>query len=81
MPYLAELLLFLAPFAIFLLWRRLNPGAAPRVTTLWLALAGVLLGLAGAAWYGFSVRRGEHVAYQPAQLGADGRIIPGQAPR
>jgi hypothetical protein len=28
-PYLIEALLFLAPFAAFFIWRRLNPGREP----------------------------------------------------
>jgi hypothetical protein len=80
MPYLAETLLFLAPFAIFLAWRRLYPGAVPRAVTLWLALAGLACGLAGAAWYGFSVRSGAHVPYQPAELGPNGEVVRGHAP-
>jgi hypothetical protein len=79
MAYLAEILLFLAPFGIVLLWQRLAPGATPRTATPWLAAAGLACAMAGAVWYGFTVRQGEHADYQPARLGADGRIIPGQS--
>jgi drug/metabolite transporter (DMT)-like permease len=81
MPYLAEILLFLAPFAIFALWRRFNPSTEPSPRVLWLALAGVGCGLVGAVWYGFSVRTRPHAEYVPARIGEDGRVIPGQAPR
>ncbi|WP_149539813.1 hypothetical protein [Siccirubricoccus phaeus] len=77
MPYLFEILLFLAPFALFLAWRRLAPGMAPRPKALWLAAAGLACAMAGLAWYGFSLRSQPHEEYRPAQLGPDGRIIQG----
>ena len=78
MPYLIELLLFLAPFAAFALWRRLNPRAEPSPRLVWLALAGVGLAMAGAVWYGLSVSMGPGTVYVPARM-EDGRIIPGHA--
>jgi Family of unknown function (DUF6111) len=76
MAYLVEILLFLAPFAAFALWRRLNPGAEPSPGVVWLALAGLGLALAGAVWYGLEVSMGPGTVYVPARV-EDGRLIPG----
>ena len=78
MPYLVEVLLFLAPFAAYALWRRLNPGVEPGSATIWLGLLGIGLGLAGAVWYGLSVSMEPGTVYVPARM-EDGRIIPGHA--
>ena len=51
MPYLIEALLFLAPFAAFLIWRRLNPGREPGAVLLALAGCGAALMLAGVWWF------------------------------
>ena len=40
--------------------------------------AGVLLMLIFAIWYGLSVSMAPHDVYVPAQLGPDGRVIPGR---
>lgn len=67
MPYLIEALLFLAPFAAFFIWRRLNPGREPGT---------VLLVLAGALWYGLSRASAPGSKYIPARI--DGtEITPG----
>jgi len=79
MPYLLELLLFALPFAAYALWRRFNPGAEPGSRMVWLALAGIGLGIAGAAWYGLSVSMDRGTVYVPARLGPDGQVIPGRA--
>ena len=71
---LAEIGLFLLPFAMYALWRVLGARSTPFV--LWGTLACVLA-LAGiTAWYGLSraLPRGE--AYVPARL-EDGHIVPG----
>ena len=78
MPTLIELLLFCLPFLAFLLWRRLGPAVErvdPRLLPL--ALAGLVLALAGAAWFALSrdLRRGE--VYVPAELAPDGTVRPG----
>ncbi len=78
MIYLIEFLLFLAPFAGFGLWRKLNPNSEVPGVVVWLMLAGVGLGLAGAVFYARSVRIEAHDTYVPAQLGPDGRIVPGR---
>lgn len=76
MPYLIELLLFLAPFAAYGLWRRLNPNTEPSTILLALAGLGVVLMLGGAFWYGLSRSMPRDAAYVPAQLEGD-RIEPG----
>jgi len=78
MPYLIDLLLFLAPFAAYALWRRFNPGREPPSRVVWLALAGVGLGLIGAIWYGLSVSMRPGTVYVPARL-VNGEIVQGGA--
>lgn len=78
MPYLIDLLLFLLPFAAFLLWRRLNPTVDLDAWTVPLVGAGLALALAGALWFGFSGGEGRNVVYRPAELGPDGSIQPGR---
>ena len=76
MPYLIEALLFLAPFAAFLIWRRLNPGREPGTVLLVLAGCGAALMLAGALWYGLSRASAPGSKYDPARI--DGtEITPG----
>jgi len=77
--YLIEVLLFLTPFVLYVLWRRSQPAAAPASRLLLVAVASVGLGLAGAVWYGFSRSSERGSVYVPARLGPDGRVIPGQA--
>lgn len=79
MVYLVEFLLFLAPFAGFALWRRLNPGREVPGMMVWLLLIGIASGIAAAYWYGRSVSLPPGTVYVPATLGPDGRIIPGRA--
>ncbi|MBL6454283.1 hypothetical protein JMJ55_03035 [Belnapia sp. T6] len=82
MPYLVEILLVLAPFLLFALWRRLSPGPVVPAAAVWLLLAGVICGMAGAVWYGFSVSLEPGTVYVPARLGPDGRVLPsGAEPR
>ena len=78
MPYLIELFLFLAPFAAYALWRRLNPSLEPSPMAVWLALAGVGFAMAAAVWYGLSVSMEPGSVYVPAHM-EDGRIVPGRA--
>ena len=78
MPYLFEILLFLAPLGVFLLWRRFNPRLAevdPRLAPL--AFAGLVLALGATIWFGFLGRRDPGAVYVPAELGADGRVQAG----
>lgn len=78
MPYLVELILFLAPFAAYGLWRKMNPRAEPSLILLVLAGSGVALMLAGAFWYGTSRSMAPGSAYVPAHLEGD-RVEPGHA--
>ena len=73
MPYLIEALLFLAPFAAFFIWRRLNPGREPSGVLLALAACGAALMLAGAVWYGLSRANAPGSKYVPAHI--DGNAI------
>ncbi len=81
MFYLVQFLLFLAPFAIFALWRQMNPDREPPAKVIWLLLAGLGLGIAGTVWYGQRVSVDADMVYVPATLGPDGQIIPGRAER
>ncbi|MBR0673987.1 hypothetical protein [Neoroseomonas soli] len=76
MPYLVELLLFLAPFAAYGLWRKLNPHHEPSTVVLVLAGLGVALMLAGAVWFGLSRSMKPGTAYVPAHLEGE-HIEPG----
>ena len=77
---LVPVLLFLTPFAGFLLWRRLRPGGAdPPWPFLALAGAGLALAAAGLAAYGLSRRMEQGSTYVPARLEPDGRIERGHA--
>ena len=78
MPYLIELLLFLAPFAAYGLWRRMNPDTEPSTILLVLAGLGVVLMLGGAFWYGLSRSLPRDAAYVPAHLEGE-RVEPGHA--
>lgn len=75
---LAELALFLAPLAAYILWRvtvrRGLPGPSRR--TLVVILAGLLLFGAGLAWTAIRERHPANSHYVPAEL-RNGRIIPG----
>lgn len=81
MPFLFEFILFLLPFAAYALWRWLNPGIEPGPRVILAAVAGVLLMILFAVWYGVSVSMGPHEVYVPAQLGPDGRVVPGHVER
>ena len=78
MPYLVELLLFLAPFAAYGLWRKLNPHHEPSTVLLVLAGIGVALMIAGGFWFGLSRSMPPGVTYVPAHLEGE-RIEPGHA--
>ena len=76
MPYLIEALLFLAPFAAFFFWRRLNPGREPSGVLLVMAACGAALMLAGAVWYGLSRSSAPGSTYVPARIDGN-EITPG----
>ena len=74
---LAELSLFLAPLAAYLLWRRtFARGVPPSWPMLGATLAGLLLFGAGLAWFGVSERLPPGTRYVPPRL-IDGQIVPG----
>jgi hypothetical protein len=77
MPYLIEFLLFLLPFAAFALWRWFNPGIEPGPRFILAGVIGLLLMFIFAIWFGLSVSMRPHEVYVPAQLGPDGRVVPG----
>ncbi len=79
MPYIIELLLFLAPLAGFLVWRRYNPGRPVPSGLVWLLALAILGGIGGAVWYGLSVSLAPGSVYVPAQLGPDGQVVPHRA--
>jgi hypothetical protein len=78
MPYLIEFLLFLLPFAAYALWRWFNPGIEPDRRLVISAVVGIILMLVFAVWYGLSVSMQPHAVYIPAELGPDGRVVPGR---
>ena len=78
MPYLIELLLFLLPFVLYFLWRRFSPvleTTEPRLLPL--AIAGLVLTLAAAVWFGLSGKMEPGAVYVPAELEPDGTNRPG----
>lgn len=75
---LAELLLFLAPFAAFIAWR-LSAGSGGPSRPLLIGAACALALLAGTlAWLSQRHALPPGTAYVPAEL-QDGRIVPGHA--
>lgn len=76
-----SLLLFVLPSVAYLLWLRRNPGAELPLGAVVPALAAAALGLAGFVWYGLSVGVERGTAYVPAQIGEDGRVVPGHSER
>lgn len=80
MAYLIEALLFLLPIAGYAAWRRLHPGEEPPRIVLFLGL-GVLVAVAGAAWYGLDRSMGRGTGYVPATLDGSGNVVPGRAER
>jgi hypothetical protein len=80
MAALIAVLLTLAPFALYLAWRRYGGGGGEPSSGVILALlAGVGLMLGAGAWYGLSRSFDAGETYVPAVLGPDGRIQRGHA--
>lgn len=77
MPYLVEFLLFLLPFLAYAAWRRVNPGIEPGPRLILAGVIGLVLMFVFAVWYGLAVSLHPHERYVPAQLGPDGRVVPG----
>ena len=76
MPYLAEAILFLSPFALYALWLRFNSGRAVGTHVIALALVGLAIGIGGAVFYGLSRGMDPNAAYVPPRVTAEG-IEPG----
>ena len=76
----AELALFFAPLAAYVLWRvtvaRGQVGPSPRVLSA--ILVGLLIFGGGLAWFGVHERLAAGARYVPAEL-RNGQIVPGQA--
>ena len=70
----AEILLFLLPFALFGLWRKLYPGAEPSRAILVLTAIGIVIAAGAAAWYGLNRRLEPDRPYEPAHL-REGQVV------
>jgi hypothetical protein len=75
---LTEWLLFLVPFAAFLVWRRTTAAGGPSGAVLAAALLGLLALGAVLAWLAVNGALDRSRRYVPAQW-ENGRIIPGHA--
>jgi hypothetical protein len=73
---LLEVVLFLAPFAGFALWRLAGPLMPPMM--LWVAIAAVAVLAATVVWYMRETRFAKGVRYVPSHI-EDGRIVPAHA--
>ena len=73
-----ELILFLTPFALFLLWRVLSPlrGPSPRIVAVAAGLLALLI--LALLWYRAEGSMPPHAVYVPPAY-HNGRIIPGHA--
>lgn len=72
---LAELGLFLAPFALYVAWRFLAAKASPWLVAVAVGFAAV--SAAATIWYGFEHSAPPNGRYVPAHM-EDGRIVPGE---
>jgi hypothetical protein len=75
---LAELALFLAPFAAYLVWHFTAAHGGPSPTVLAISACGLVALAAALVWFALQERLGPGEVYVPAQL-QDGRIVPGHA--
>lgn len=78
MPYIAETILFLAPFALYALWLRFNPGRAVGAHVVAIALVALVVSIGAAVWYGLSRSMDPYATYVPPRVTADG-IVPGHS--
>ena len=75
---LVELALFLAPFAVFIVWRAVGKGSSPSLALV-VSAGCVLLALAGAlVWLSEDRALPPDAAYAPARL-ENGHIVAGHA--
>ena len=75
---LTELLLFLTPFALFIVWRLTASVGGPPRALLVAAAGGLALLAVLLAWYSQHNALPPSATYVPAEV-QDGRIIPGHA--
>ena len=73
---LLEVALFLAPFALFAVWRLAAPWLSPIM--LWTAIGAVAILAGTAAWYMRETRFAKGTVYVPPHI-EDGRIVPAHA--
>lgn len=78
MPYIVEAILFLAPFALYAIWLRFNPGRTVGSHVMALALLGLALSIGGAIWYGLSRGMDPYTAYVPPRVTSEG-VTPGHS--
>ncbi len=76
MLLIADILLFLLPVGLYVLWR-IAGSSVPR-WVVWMAVAATLLTAAGAITYGLDNAIPRDATYEPAHI-VDGRIVPGHA--
>jgi peptidoglycan/LPS O-acetylase OafA/YrhL len=78
---LIELVLLLAPFALFLAWRLTLPVRGPSLPQIVVIVTAVVIMLGALVWLQHEDAKPPGAAYVPAHL-QDGRIIPGtETPR
>jgi len=73
---LLEIALFVAPFALFAVWRVAAPLLSPIM--LWTAIGAVTMLAGTAAWYMHETRFAKGIVYVPPHI-EDGRIVPAHA--
>jgi predicted phage tail protein len=73
-----ELVAFLFPFAVYLVWRRFSAGSGPSASMLGGTLLALALFGAALAWFGVHRALAPDAAYIPAHV-VDGRIVPGHS--
>jgi hypothetical protein len=73
---LAEIALFLVPFALYVVWL-IAGRSAPR-WAVWAAVAAIVALAAGTVWFGLDRAAPPGSIYEPAHI-EDGTIVPGRA--
>ena len=75
MPRLIEILMFVAPFVAFAIWRLLFPAPLPPAWLVGWVSALVLLAAAGLFWSWFQVAGDARQDYVPARV-VNGHVVP-----
>jgi hypothetical protein len=73
-----EIVAFLFPFAVYLVWRRFSAGSGPSPAMLGGTLLALALFGAALAWFGVHHALSPNGPYVPARV-VDGRIVPGHS--